>query len=1106
LGILIHHGRRCLYRLAVLAAALTLAWVALPVSSAQTIPQQSPAPSSAVNETTQGGRIHGSAKLGTIPLGGVIVLATNSRSRKKFTATTDGTGTYSLAVPEYGAYSIRAVFRALTTSEKKIVFTAASQEVQIDFRFDGSAAANSLASLWPALILPPVSVNTIALQPAESTTGGNSGAQFPTFTGDPNFSGDTFVVNGRPSVVIPYFQMADQMRQDFEDGHELQSPSMQPDQVVSVESATSDANPASTRIASTPKTNQLHGEFFWNGGDSGLNARPYVLAGTPPPNPSYYSNSYGATLGGPAFIPGLTKPSPRDFVLLSFSGQLSTSLIDLYGVVPTDLERQGNFSQLLGPTGELVPIYPPKSTVPYPNNIINTPLDPAALALLKYIPGANLQSTGLNYRLLTTQGTHTNTLGVSYTHNFGKVANAQSSSASQLPNAGQSPTQSFNVNFNFGDVATDVVNIFPQLGGKQRLQGYSLTAGYTVNKGEWITSLNVNSSRNNSQVRNPFTNGQDIATNLGLYADYTLAPINTNPQNYGLPNLVFNNFTGLSETQPNFQLTQTTSVSGLSYWSHGSHIVRFGGDLHRIDFNFFGGTDATGTYIFTGFYTQVAGSSNVNPVAPTGSSFADFLVGVPQETKIEAPIQTAYTRQTNWDLFIRDDWRIFPNLTICAGLRYDYFSPFVEKYNRLSTLDYNSDFSEVQPVQPNGIGPVSGTAYPRSLIHPDRNNFSPHLGIAWQANRHTAIRAAYGINYTVAQYGSFIQNLAYQPPFANVQINGNVPNFATPYSLQFGFGNGADDGNYAINKNYRLPYIQVWYLDVQQELPLDIVLDVGYTGSKGTRLDVISAPGFINSTPFASAFFDFEDSNAFSKFNALVVRASRRFRNGLALQAIYTYSHSIDDASSILAGTAVVAQNWQDIPSETGNSSFDTRHQITGSFLYQLPFGPNKPYLHQGNWASRIFGHWSVAGFFTLATGFPLTPYVSAAVTEVERGTHGSVRPDLVPGASITAGGGQLDHWFNTAAFSTDFAPNQFFGNASRYSIPGPGVQNVNISISKIFNFRETRSVELRATANNAFNIVQYAGVNTQVGSSTFGYVNAVQPMRQLTFLARFRF
>jgi hypothetical protein len=1032
-------------------------------------------------ETTQEAVVHGTVKIGPLPLQSVRVTASGARTGKQVTTTTDGNGAYLLTLHRGERFLIRAERFGYATSSTEVLLNTGQK--QVDFSLQNGA--NNLSSLWEAVLLPPVSISSVSLQPAFSTIGASSGAQVPSFPGDPNFSGDSFTVDGQPSIVNPFFQMDDLMRQSFEDGHQLQATSVGSDEDLST------AGPAGP---SSP--NQIHGLVFWNGGNSALNADPFLSAGQPSPNPSYNSNGYGVVITGHPFLPGITRPSNKDSASFSFAGQIATTLVNDYATVPTNLERAGNFSQLLGPTGERVPIYPPGHSMPYPNNTIDRPLDSVALALLEYLPAANLTGTGLNYRLITPQGTHTNTIGAGYTHSF-----------AASPAASSENSQSVSVNFNLNRVANDVINVFPAFGGKRVVQGYALTAAYAINRKHLFSNFSVTSNRNNAELRNHYTNGEDVATEAGvLLEEGSDRRLNPNPLNYGLPNLVLNNFTSLSQTQPNYQLTQALGVSASSSWDHGTQIVRFGGDIRRIEFNLFGGTNATGTFIFDGAYTQEPGISAANPIAVSGSSFADFLLGLPHETNIESARQKAYMRQNNWDCFIRDDWRALPNLTLLAGLRYDYFSPYAEKDDRLSTLDYNSGFTRVAPVRPNEIGRVSGVKYPRTLVSPDRDNFSPHVGFAWQASRSTVVRSAYGINYTVGIYGSFTQDLAYQPPFAHVEVNLNFPPDLTLFPLRGGFGNRADRGNYAISRKYRLPYTQVWYLEVQQALPHDIVVNVGYSGAKGTRLDVISAPGFYNNVPFASAFFNFEDSTAFSNFNALIVRANKRLLHGLALQATYAYSHSIDDASSINAGAPVVAQNWQDLRAEEGNSSFDIRHLVAGSFFYQLPFGHNKTYVSNEGWASSFLGGWTVAGYFLCATGVPLTPLIAASATEVERGTHGSVRPDRVPGVSIRAGGGHLHHWFNTAAFSTDFAPGQLYGTAARNSIPGPGVDNLNLSLSRIIALHEGKTLELRITANNALNVVQYAGVNTQFDSTSNGQVDAFQPMRQITFLARFQF
>jgi trimeric autotransporter adhesin len=878
------------------------------------------------------------------------------------------------------------------------------------------------------------------------------------------------------------------MRQDFEDGHELQTVSLDPDSQIP-----DYANPAAAGPVPLSATAQLHGVVYWDGGNSALNADPYVLAGQPLANPGYRSNSYGASMAGHPYLPGVSRPSLRDTIAFSFAGQSSRQLVDDFGVVPTLQERQGNFSGLTDATGQPLLIYRPDTGKPFPNNTLDTPLSPAATGLLRYLPSPNLQSAGLNYRLLTTEGIRNSSAGASYQHQF--------SGSSQDDVA---LTQSLSANFNYGEIANDVVNIFTILGGRQWIDGYAVSAGYRIGKGSWIANVSAIASGNRARLTNYFTGKEDIASETGLYQTNFKDPINTDPRNYGLPNLVFNNYTGFNETQPNVQITQRTGFSAAAGWIHPRHNLRWGADFNHVDFNVFGGTNATGTYVFSGGYTENVNALAVEP--PTsGSSFADFLLGLPQATRIESAAQKAYMRQNNYDLYARDDWHVAPNLTVLAGLRYDNDSPFVESSNRLSTLDYAPDFSLVAPVQPNGVGPVSGFQYGRSLVRPDRNNFSPHLGFSWAAGKKTTLRGGYGIYYTEAQYATFIQNLAYQPPFAHVESNVNLVDFLTFFTLQYGFGNLADEGNYAISHRYRVPYVQTWYADVQQSLPLDVVLDIGYEGAKGTRLDVVDAPGFYNNQSFASAFFDFEDSSAFSNFNALVARINRRMGAGLAFEATYAYAHSIDNASSIEGGNWVVAQNWQDLLAEESNSSFDIRQELTASFVYQLPLGREKLWLHQKTWASAL-GDWTISGVATFAAGMPLTPYISASVSEVQRGTHGSVRPNRVPNLPIMAGGHHIRHWFDTAAFSQNFAPGQLFGTASRYSIPGPGVESVNLSLSKIFALEGPRSLEVRATASNAFNIVQYSGINPQISSSTFGYVNAVQPMRQFTFLARFRF
>ena len=132
---------------------------------------------------------------------------------------------------------------------------------------------------------------------------------------------------------------------------------------------------------------------------------------------------------------------------------------------------------------------------------------------------------------------------------------------------------------------------------------------------------------------------------------------------------------------------------------------------------------------------------------------------------------------------------------------------------------------------------------------PEKTDFSPRIGIAWRAVKDTVVRAGYGINFANGQYVKFVQDFAFQPPWANVQTNSNPTTGAPTFTLANGFTPTSQaEGNYSVNKNYRLPYVQVWNLDIQRTLPLGIVLNVGYNGSKGTRLDIVDAPGRFGTT------------------------------------------------------------------------------------------------------------------------------------------------------------------------------------------------------------------------------------------------------------------
>jgi hypothetical protein len=368
------------------------------------------------------------------------------------------------------------------------------------------------------------------------------------------------------------------------------------------------------------------------------------------------------------------------------------------------------------------------------------------------------------------------------------------------------------------------------------------------------------------------------------------------------------------------------------------------------------------------------------------------------------------------------------------------------------------------------------------------------------------------VNYNLGQYRSIVQQLAFQPPFSFTQTNSIAlnPNWlATPLTLTNGFPAtlGLVTNNYGIDPNYRLGYVQMWNLNVQREVGWGSVLNVGYSGSKGTGLDMVRAPNRGPNYGLRIAGvqpFVWETSQGSSIMHAGSVRFRKRMQKGLSLGSTYTFSKSIDNASSIGGGATVVAQNDLDLAAERGLSSFDQRHRLSVDYSYELPFGEGRHWLtNSSKPLERILGAWTWTGSFTYASGTPFTARVLNNVADVSRGTNGTLRADLT-GKPIALADPTVAEWFNTAAFTKP--PDGQFGDAGRNTIIGPGSLVFNMSMAKSFPMQDMKNLEVRVDATNVFNTPRFTGIDTVVGSPTFGRVISVGASRRLQMTARYRF
>ncbi len=815
--------------------------------------------------------------------------------------------------------------------------------------------------------------------------------------------------------------------------------------------------------------NQIRGSAYQSFDTSSLDTGPVSLNGQPTTKQQYFQQRFGATLGGPIAIPKVWD-SAHTFFFLNYTGNHSRNPYDTYSTVPTDAERNGDLTALGGP---IIP---------------SSQIDPAAKALLNLFPQAN-QAGSKNLHTISTTTSNIDDVNVRLVHTFGAVPQrgqrgfAGGRGGGRGGGGGRAGVSNLNIGIHYRHSDTTSQNPFATLGGESTISALDIPVGYSFTKAGLFHSIRADFNRNRAETQNLFAFNQNIAGAAGIQG------ISTDPFDWGAPSLTIGGFQSLRDISPSMRTDQTTSIGDSIVKSHGAHTVRFGGDFRDIRANSRSDPNARGSFVFTGLYT--------------GQPLGDFLLGLPQQSTFQSG-QIDQFRQHTGDLFIQDDWRARASLTINAGLRWEYYSPVSEADNRLTTLDAPSTFTAAVPVAAGGTSPFSG-ALPDSIVRPDRGAFAPRVGLAWKATPTTTVRTGYGINYSASVYQSIAQQLANQPPF---DVTTTVlSTLATPAPLESALTtppSSATTNTYGVDPNYRLGYVQIWNVDVQHDIARIYTVGAGYTGTKGSDLDLLRAP---NRTP--TGLLDpnlppyiWESSGADSIMNALTLRFRRRLTNGIGGSASYTLSKSIDDASSIGGSGSVVAQNDQDLAAERGLSSFDQRHQFTGNFTYELPFGAKKRWFTSGM-AAELLGDWQINGSVQLASGTPFTATILASISDVSRGTDGTLRANY-NGQPITISDPTALKFFNTAAFSPPLPGT--YGTAGRNTIIGPGTSVLNAGLTRNISLGPTRNLSVQILANNILNTVQYASIDTVFNSPTFGQVTAARPMRRVQILTRLRF
>lgn len=897
-------------------------------------------------------------------------------------------------------------------------------------------------------------------------------------------------------------------------------------------------------VSTRSGTNGIHGTVFEFLRNSAMDANEFFNKRAGGGKPPFRMNQYGFAVGGPVWLGRLYDGRNKTFFFADFQGTRYRRGDTFLATVPTALQRSGDFSQTFTPAGALITIFDPSTTVteggrsvrtPFPGNVIPANRqDSIARNLLSFYPAPNTPGNP-----------------ITQTNNYFSNAPRSIDQANYSFRGDQNIGSSHRLFGRFAAMRSTIGQ--PDVFGNVASSGVGANGRLSLNNANG--ALDSTSTLNPSAIVNvrygfarfywgrPTRSFGFDQTQLG----YPAASVGQ----YQVPVFPIVNVDGFASLGGSSVLfTGQDSHSLLSSLTRimGSHTLKAGFDGRLRRMNRTSVTAGGGRFNFNRAFTQ--GPDPNVAALNAGNGLASMLLG--NAATGDANIGVGISLQNFYFAgYLQDDFRVNSRLTLNFGLRYETETAPTERYNQLNSFSFDLP-SPVKNAQfPNLTGgyefasPDARTTYSR-----DANNFAPRLGFAWTLNRRTVVRGGGGIFYAPLEISD--SDTGYSPsdgyssstPYVASLDGGLTPfnsirnpfpgGLVQPTANSLGARTFLGQGTTSWMRSPVTPVTLQWNFDLQHELPGAVVLDMAYSGSRGTHLTQnrewnaldpqylslgtglqtqVDNPFFgqINTgvlaqprvtrrqllLPFPqfTGVMVINDTSGNSIYHALNVKVEKRYSAGISLLASYTWAKLISDVRNGLAtldnnqnaGLRPAVQNWYDLRSERAVSELDVNQNLTLSYVVELPFGKGKRFAsNSAGIVGRLIGGWQLSGITVLRGGFPLN--FSAPIT------GGGNRPNST-GVSAHiddhgSRGDAINRWFDTAQF---LLPQPFtFGNVGRAlsDVRGPALINQDLALAKSTRITERVALQFRFESFNLLNRPHLWMPNTALNNVMFGQIN----------------